>query len=194
MWRIPLLLLLATCLAAADTSKTVPSGEEVSILERLNEHRDSWSDGDARITEAVRVKEIQGTWNDGAWSQCLSGKGQSPPLVFNPTLIAIARSLLEQHVANTDGTRYDAGPILKSASYAPDKPNLAMFAYDQPSLAMAYEMAITNIMANLPSYNNTTRPQAISTEALQAGYREAGVAVDTDHGKTSVVIVLGAGL
>jgi len=194
MWRIPLLLLFATCLAAADTSKIVPSGEEVAILERLNEHRAGWVEGDARITEAVRVKELQPAWDDGKWGPCVAGAGQSPPLVFNPTLIAIARSLLEQHATQTDGTRYDAGPIMKSASYAPDKPNLAMFAYDQPSLSMAYETAMTNIIAMVPSYNNTTRPQAISSEALKADYREAGVAVDTDRGKTSMVIVLGAGL
>jgi len=191
MWRIPLLVLLSSCLAAAEAAKAVPTGEETQILERLNQHRANWVAGDQRITEAARIQEIP--VGDQIWSMDKAGAGQSPPLVFNPELILVARALLAEHATPVAKGRFDAAPAMKANGYDPGKTNLAMFAYDAGSLSIAYEVMLTNVISEVPWYNNTMRPILANSEALKPEFREAGVAVGSAKGKVDVVIVLGNG-
>ena len=185
------LLFISAYLAAAEPAAIEPSGDETATLIRLNQHRDSRVNGDLLIADVVRLEQIpvSATY----WNLNSATTGHAPPLVFNRTLITVARSLLKQANKPVEKQRYDASAALRAAGYAPEQGSLVMFAYDAPSLPLAYAMAMTNSISEVVQYLTVMRPVYSSTEAVKPEYREAGVAVYTANGKTSLVIVLGTG-
>lgn len=187
--------LLATALTAAEPAKAgagdVPTAEEVEALQMLNYHRLERRRGDNRITVAIKRKQV--TANMTAWNHSASGTAKQPPLVFNPALTAAARAVLKSGPKPVEKTPNDFAGAMKAAGYAPDKDGLTLIAMEAPSLSIAYAAAIAFPVGETTHNKTQLWPVFARGEALKGEFREAGVAVATAGGKTSLVMVLGLG-
>lgn len=189
------LLLVGPIVGAAERKAPAldPSAEETAVLLRLNHHRGDWRDGDYRIDEVIRAKEISASGRH--WELACShgsAKRHSPPLVCNPQLMAAARALLKQRAEQGNRKRFDAADALTAAGYVPAQPNLVLIAHDVASLPTAYAAALTNEIGEAPDHK-TTRPLYAAQQAQKPEWRECGIAVTGQPPKLSLVIVLGAG-
>lgn len=186
--------LLATALAAAEPAKAAadaPTADEVEALQLLNYHRNERVRADNRITVAIKRKQV--TADMSAWSHATSGTTRQPPLVFNPALTAAARAVLKAGPKPVAKTPNDFAAAMKTAGYSPDKDGLTLIAVDCPSLTVAYAAAMVFPIGETMHNKTTPWPVFARSSALKGEWREAGVAVATAGGKTSLVMVLGLG-
>jgi hypothetical protein len=185
--------LLTTVLAAAEPAKATadtPTADEVAALQLLNYHRNERVRADNRITVAIKRKQV--TADLSMWSHATSGTTHQPPLVFNPALIAAARAVLKAGPKPVAKTPNDFAAAMKAAGYSPDKDGLTLIALDGPSLEVAYAAAMVFPVGEKP-HGTSIWPVFARTGALKGEWREAGVAVASAGGKTSLVMVLGLG-
>jgi hypothetical protein len=185
-------LLLPALLAAGEAAVPVidPSGEEMAVLQLANQHRASRPRGDNRVAGLIRTKQVAG--NVRTWGQVAQIKGNAPPLVVNPILMSVARSLLKDGAKPPEQKPYDIIPVLNAAGYAADKNGLAMFGLEASALNTAYATALLNVIG-VKSNNNGNIEQYAAQEALKRSWREVGIAMSGTKGTCSVIIVLGQG-
>lgn len=189
-WHIVTLLALPVLLAAGDVS---PSAEEIMLLDRINQHRENPPRCLSWPLNALRTKQVKG--DRGEMNSLVkegNKQGKYPPVIFNQLLNGIAKSLLLARTKAADAHRFDAAPAMRDAGYASDKGNLAMFAYDHPDLSITYAALFTNCIGER-LVKKTTHHTFAGVVALDAVWREAGIAVATSNGKFSAVLVLAHG-
>jgi hypothetical protein len=111
------------------------------------------------------------------------------PVVINPQLMLAAHNLLKAEPAAQKGTPYDCTTVLHDANYPTTPQVFALVGLDAGQLQQAYGQALM-----FPYRVTGTGVGILSRKiALAANWREAGVAVQTVAGKTSLVIILGEG-
>jgi hypothetical protein len=185
--------LLASALAAAEPAKAAvdaPTADEVAALQLCNYQRKDALRAYSKITTLLKRKLV--TANSTVWSRVHTSRTALPPLVFNPALMAAARALLKSGTKPVDKCPNDFAAAMKAAGYTPDTAGCTLIALDSPSLPVAYAAAILFPVGE-KTHNNQTLPVLAYADALKAAWREAGVAVASVGGRTSLVMVLGTG-
>jgi hypothetical protein len=174
-------------LAAVDTSLH-PTADEILALQMLNDHRREFLLGDMKVTDLIRRKILPGDMISLA-SQFATGTPLVSPVIINPSLMLAAHAVLKACPVPRDGQLYDCSQALIAAHYEHSAPVFPLIGMEASQLYYAYGNAI------IFPYRITDKhvPVFSRQEALSPRWREAGVAVGTAAGKTSLVIILGEG-
>ena len=193
--RSVLFLFLSVLLTGGEVA-IQPTADEQRLLDLINLHRTNRQLGDVMVADMVNKGMTVATPHEWSWAAAtygIPGMGEPlPPVVFNPALIAAARALLASGIKAPDGQLFDALPALRRASYGSPNKGLAMFGLDSPSMIAAYARAVLNRLGTR-THADSTYPYFPVRDALQAEWREAGVAVARVKAGFSLVIVLGTG-
>ncbi|MCK6490132.1 MAG: hypothetical protein L6R48_17740 [Planctomycetes bacterium] len=188
---IGLAALVAAFACAAEPPADGPTADEVAALHLANSQRQDSQRADARISTMLKRRLLPA--NISAWNHIHAPPSKMAPLVFNPRLMTAARSLLRSGPRPVDKTPNDFAAAMKSVGYTPDARGCTLIGLDCRNLEVAYAAAILFPIAEKTVNQTTTWPVFARAEALRSEWREAGVAVATAGGKTSLVVILGTG-
>lgn len=172
-----------------------PTADEVVALRLLNELRADARLADVPIAQALRRGELPSSHRCKTfWAPSAPKQAEPfPPLVWHPALAAAARAMLAAKVKPVDIAYLDWKQPLAQSGYQPDGEGLALAGVDQPSLFHAYAAAMVHIVEERTAPGGNAKPYFAGRFAMEAKWREAGVAV-AQNGKTwSVAFVLGLG-
>lgn len=185
------IILTFSVLSAAEP----PTIEETAILDLLNQYRANQQRNHPWIDRAVLHKEISvDTSILKPWHELGTANNQpQPPVVFNPVLIEAARALLATKIQPVRGQSPDPTSSLRQVGYQPDSKGLVIIGPEADTLPLAFAAACVHIVAEKEARTGLAHPVFAATEALRQEWREAGVAVATNGGKSKIVMILGAG-
>ena len=200
---LPSLLSAVQAPPVAKSTPGQPTEAEVTALGLLNLYRMKTREAEYIIDGILQEHEQRKVYlfpRDMGSQWVVARKkpeGLISPVVINPALMTVARTLLSQKVKWVNKQPVPFAEPFRTAGYTPDTKGLILIGSECTSLRVAFVQSLVNIvgegMANKGTKTETLIRVFAGRESLQAPWREAGVAVEESGGKCSLVIVLGTG-
>ncbi len=169
-----------------------PTGDEVTIYQRLNSHRADRMRGDERLRAELGRQQV--TILSLAWTRSFFKPGNVPGLVFNPLLNQAAHEVMTAGAKPLVEQPNEVTGVLAKVGYKQTAETILLLAVDAASPQAAYDLAMAQIIGESSSPDKkATWPKYASPEIHRPGLREVGIAMSGGKDHWTLVMILGSG-